>query len=399
MQYPWRSLRDAGFPAAIDLGTADVLVEYDGPQLSLHTVGGRPKYLALASDWDEEGARWIFAEVTRMEVEALALDGLPMRDAFSRKPQLLVVDFDHHGAPMRTWNVAVSNVPRGVLPVVGAPLPDYVREHLIEELGIEPSPLRRVRLDGKPVQDSRIGFSALWQSIQVFQALLTAIGDWIGVNKIAPDTGIASTELLASKFVPASFGVAFEPVDTEAFDKVFAAYKTLLNDAFNNPPALTEALRDHPRLRSSLEDYVDTLETLELDAFIDTPRAKVFLGHRSAPAIVAALKLPLKKKKEAAPTDRKIARVERRGYFTVFNTDREEFSFHDAHAKKTIEGRLSADVAKRVDNKELEAAVGKKTMYVVTLSQPRTGKPKLFELEVLGQIPLGTDRSVKRRKK
>lgn len=105
-----------------------VLVEYDGPQI-VTLRGADGLYLGIASDEDDAFVRWIYAPLAVTELRALLEGSATLREAV-QKPKVYVVDVDHDGAPVHTWEYPGAQLRDDDLPAPGALLPRAIRDEL-----------------------------------------------------------------------------------------------------------------------------------------------------------------------------------------------------------------------------------------------------------------------------
>ncbi|HSN98041.1 MAG TPA: hypothetical protein VLS89_07070 [Candidatus Nanopelagicales bacterium] len=133
MMGEWNLPKQAELAEILDLRLEQVLVEYDGPQI-VTARGPRGLYFGLAADEDDLAVRWIYAPITGTELRALAAGAICTRDAIS-KPQVHVIDVDHHGKPLRAWACDAAQIGDENLPDPGALLPRATRDALMAASG------------------------------------------------------------------------------------------------------------------------------------------------------------------------------------------------------------------------------------------------------------------------
>jgi len=390
MRRNWEKLGRSAIPVAHLSGKKpEVLVEYDGPQLVLHRAN-LAIHLGLLADVDERAQRWLLAPMSRLELEALALGGLPMREVFSRKATLEVVDFKGSTALPLSWTIAIDEVPMGVLPARGAPLPSFARSHLRKLLKIKlvHQTGLRLRFAGLPVHESHIELSALGRISQAFQRLMTLIGESLGIHAIADRGGVPSTELLAGPTSKGSFAVSIKAADPDVFAKILGRYQGLIQAAHENPERLLDEVKPSSALGKGLAAYLVTLEDLKAETFVESPGAQVFVSHTAVGRIRSAMKLPRKPREQVEPLENQLEPTEHRGYFDHFGTDDASFVFYDLDSSEELRGKVSPALTDRIRSQgKQEASVGRITRYRATIEH-RDGGHYLLGFEEIGQLKL-----------
>jgi len=382
MKRDWSSLVAPSFLVPEPKAKIDVLVEYDGPQLIL-----RGQNLGLLADADRNLERWLLTNVTKLELEALALGALPMRDIFSRKNSITVVDFAGLKSPRHSWTITPEQVPPGILPTPKAALPTSARAFLQKKLKMKPhaATVRRLRFAGMPVHGSAIEFSALSKLVGSFQEILTSIGQALGIHAIATD-GLPSTTLLAGATSEGSFAIHLHASDQAVLDKVLERYRSLVTLAHENVASFAEEVTPESQLGREFEAYFGDLADLKAESLIEIPGATVYVGPAYAQTIRVALKRP-RKPRVTAPTLPHEVTVQR-GYFDRFAADDATFAFFDIDSGRQRQGTVSASLKRKVsDQGSQEAAVGRITMYRATIEH-HGSELVLVAFDELGQAQL-----------
>jgi hypothetical protein len=347
---------------------AEVLVEYDGPRVVLFRS---PKVdrLGIVVEPGVDPEHWILARVSKMELEELARGALPVRDVFSHRDDLRWLELDGKWKPLRARTIGCAEIPDGILPVRGAPLPDTSRPYLFKLLRLrkERSAARRIRLDGSLIRDNRIAFAALAQIAQALQNFWSSIGETLGLIATGDASGIAPTTLLAEATGRGSFVLNVHAPDEQAFDRVLVDYRRIVRGAFDDDVQITEELSANAPLARSLDAYLKTLETWGAEAVIEAPATRSYVGHSSARSIRAALK-PAPSEEADQPDERPTRKLA--GYFVAFDMGNAEFQFHHVEANETITGKIAANLAKGMRERgDKEATVGLRTRYAVTIEE------------------------------
>jgi hypothetical protein len=387
MRREW-PIGNASIPEERDAGMrVDVLVDLEGPQLVLYSKG-KQRHIGIFADSDGNAERWLIADTTLLELESLARADLPMRDVFSRKPRLRAVDFDSSRKAIRFWSIATTDVPVGILPVRGAPLPSSARKLLSQKLRLKAAiaKQRRIRFEGAAVSDSSIELGALSTLTRVFQRLWTAIGHALGDSALIDNT-LPITAVFASAFKPGSFAVHVKAANDEVFDRVLADYRRILSLAHDDPEKLARELLKHEQLRESLDAYLKALGDLQTETIVEGPSARAYVGCSATRSVRSALKGAVVAP-SADDAEKAVEQTTRRGYFDEFGLKDETFAFYDMDADETVTGSVASGLLKRIrDLGTKEAAVGKVTRYRATIER-RGSKRFLVDFQRLGQISI-----------
>ncbi len=245
-----------------------ILIEYEGPQLILlkTDVADGEYFLGLAADHGKDFDRWIHAPITKLELEALARGGIAMRDVFTGKTAVDIVDYDVDEHPRRVWSIPASKIPKGILPVKDALLPSFVREEITSEffpaaLARDANPASPLfRLVGRPVYENKISFGGLGEVILGLQRLWTAIATMLQIEVTAGTSNRPKPSphtLLFGAMVPSSFGVELAVIDHDVFERIAAEYTRLVRGSFQEnsderlltePPLVLTAYRAYYHL-------------------------------------------------------------------------------------------------------------------------------------------------------
>jgi hypothetical protein len=376
-------------PLAADYSTKTmVLFEYNGPQIVL-CEHGRAKRLGLFAGEDGKPGPdvWLFAEVSHLELEALARGRLPMRSAFTRKDSLRLLEFDKSNRPTRAWTIGHESVLAGILPVTGAPLPTSSREQLMKLLKLKTDVGRRIRFAGAPVRENAIELAALARLTQSVQSILTTIGQSLGLGARLTDDGLPATALLADATSLGSFAIHVRAANSDVFERVVRQYERLVNLAFEDDDQLAKEVPPGSPLGKSLRSYLKVLQELQAETMLDGPETHVYVGFNGANRARAALKVK-STPKQAAALEEVSPQIALRGYFHEFGIEAATFSFFDIDDDKTTSGKVSPLLMKRISERALqEASVGHLTRYRAVIEQ-RGDSNVLLDFEKIGQLSL-----------
>jgi hypothetical protein len=111
----------------------EILVEYDGPQLVLFDRAlGECLLGLLMADQPDGLCRYLIVRLDHGDMASLVDGSLHMRTIFDRAERA-IVEADYYGAWKTDPRTPVAgDIPDGMLPVPGHPLPTFVREFLAE---------------------------------------------------------------------------------------------------------------------------------------------------------------------------------------------------------------------------------------------------------------------------
>jgi hypothetical protein len=395
MRYLWNLPAQADLAGDIARRKIErVLIEYDGPQLVI-LVDNSSYYLGLAADYNETSERWIHAKVSRLEIEALVRGSIAMRDVFTSKPALAVIDYDEDGNPKRTWGISPADIPAGILPLKGAPLPRAVRAELEAEFVSSASQNTGnvFRLVGRPVYENKISFAALGEVTLHLQRLWNALATKLPKHRGGDETedGIFSPEtLLIAGVVHRSFGIEIAAIDQEVFDDIAAEYTEITRVTLEENAA--ESLRAQPaNVLHPYRDYLKTLARLEIEIMAEFYAGPVFLGLECARYISEELGA---RRSGASSAERATeATVTIRGYFERFGLNDRRFELYDLANGELKSGRISKELIASMRRSGTPAAVSTGQIYDATLLvKYRTGKQAytLLQFRHMSLIPADT---------
>lgn len=364
MKLAWPTLNRANLFLSGGLGKSDVLVEYDGPLLAMFSPSTGSQALGVAADWDESGERWVLADISSMEIEAMARGALPVREIFS-KEELNVVDFDQSGSFVGAWLVEPASIPTGALPSVGAILPREARSYLVKKHRVKEPSTPRLRVAGSRVHGSKIEFSALSRITGTFQSLWVSLGVQRGILELPAAYGASPSTLMAGSFSAGSFAVEIQVADGSAFEKILAEYNRVVNLARGDDDELTSAISD-PSALGRLREFMKALSDLRMEATLETASEVVYVGHARARVVSASIRAHLKdaRKKKARQAT---TTTSRQGYFEEVGLPDKTFEFSDIETGEVIRGTMNAKLAKEIRSRG--AQVGGKELYIATFAQ------------------------------
>jgi hypothetical protein len=367
MRYEWR-LGLPEFATIADRRIASVLIEYDGPQLVVLRDNSKRWHIGLAADHDASAERWIHAQVTEMELEALCTEGVTMRNVVC-KPTIEIVDYVS-GRPHSLWRVAPERVPAGILPLRGAYLPLEIGRLSMRELRIKQRVDRRpiFRCGGRVVQDNAITFAGISAVTKCLQALWTSIA-----NAVFP-AGQMTTDAMSSYLhqstlrmvagVPGSFGIGVDASDNDAFARIASVYKSLLATSPDDDVASFAGL--HVEVLRKYAEYLKILETNGIEVLTNWSNDSAFVGYAYAEQARAAVTSAIGRSRTEASAPSMGELISVRGFFDLFGLSNKKFEFYNTQTGDSLSGIIDADLAKRV-KAEGEVRVGHKTQYDVQI--------------------------------
>ena len=135
--------------AAVRLALENVLVWHDEPQVATALDATGARYLGVATDDSDDGeiVRWVYAQITNLEYQALLTGGTTVREALA-KDSVIVGDFYVNGGEVsQMWRASVSDVPEDLRPTANSYLPATVRTFLPTQSREE-----QIVIDGAPIR-------------------------------------------------------------------------------------------------------------------------------------------------------------------------------------------------------------------------------------------------------
>ncbi|HEX7480647.1 MAG TPA: hypothetical protein VF331_22795 [Polyangiales bacterium] len=373
-------------PDRDDFAKTDVLVEYDGPQLALFSSRKDILRLGTAISSDDDGSHWLVAPVTKVEMEAMARSKIPMRAAFE-KEMLSTVVFDSKGKAKRLWKTSDEDLPDGILPVRGAPLPRGAREFLLEKFApskkVAP---RRVRFDGRRIIESTIEFSALSRVVGTLQGVWTAIAETLGLPTIADGTAFSPSALVANASLGrGSVAVTLHPADDGVFNAILAKYEELMQFAYREDASAFSAHVDGDNLRKQLREYMGALSDLELDTFFETPTAHVYTGYSRARVVRASLRGQIAPPTTTEEKPAKREQITKKGHFDGVKIGDKTFVFVDLDTGHEMSGKIATPLANRL-NQDGVLVGGSSVFYKAVFSKNSKGTTLLSFEKLQGDL-------------
>lgn len=348
MKNSWPALVQQIIAQSIDLRVTHVLLEYDGPQITLATVEG-VQHLGVAADECNDGVRWIYSPVTNLELQALASGSQTTRNALLKR-EVLVVDIDHRDQVTGAWKVPSEEIEEDAFPTVGAVLPMGSRQ-LISELHPQPTH-PEIALEQLSRRSNGIPFKALSQAINVFQRLWTALaaaGEMRARGRYV--AGLEDRAMLY--FAEASAGslrIRVEPSDATLYEDVSETF-TALVDAGEDSQQVSEVLTQAgPRVQNRYKELLSTLQRNDLEIMAYSRNGAAFLGPERAGRILGAM---------LNAKDIETTNVYSTGYFLSYSFPERKFEFVDVESDRHFKGDVDADVSAR--NRAI--TVGEEAMY------------------------------------
>lgn len=352
-------------PNPDDFAKRDVLVEYDGPRLVLFSSRNGALRLGSLLEMNKRGSRWLVANVSTIEAEAIARAMLPMREAFE-KESLAVLHLTSSGDPQAISEAMDSERSEDALPSPGALLPSDSRALLLKKVALKDSPVtRRVRFDGRRLVESRIEFAHLSRVTGSLQKVWTAFARTLGIDVVTSHGGPSPAALVAdARLVPGSVALALHPVNPDAFDMILSRYQQTVGAVYGDSAKVLEAI-DSEDVQKQLREYISVLADLEVDTMFEAPTRRVFIGHSRARVIRATFKGAGRgPAKEPAPTPETLVK---QGRFDLVGLAQRTFAFVDIDTGDIVEGPLDKALADRLRRDGVTVG-GEDTLYRATFS-------------------------------
>lgn len=353
-----------------------VLVEFDGPQLvTLRDADNR--YLGVASDIEGETVRWIHAQITELEWQALVRGLVPLRDAFL-KPVVWVIDEYADGIRVRGQMASGTDLDESDLPKAGALMPASVRRTFASEMPALPARMLRFQQKGTPPHT--IDLTTLSRGSAAYQRLVTACAT--PANETAPaarsDLAKRSRLLAVARPMAASYGIELGSHDPALFDTVSSRIAKLIASA-DNREALMRFFAEFPDAQSAYNSFLRTLYDNDLDVMASWPSGGAFLSADRSVSVRTVVESTIETKEQTIhPT----------GYFRGFTKGSKKFEFfepaHDRH--------YSGDVSKTLLSKgDAKVVISDADLHVATILSRRALSPSgdvTMEYELLDYAPV-----------
>lgn len=308
----------------------DVLIEHDGPILAVVETADGGRFLGLAVDRAAKFTRWIEAPISKLQVEALRLGGLAVRDVFVDTDELFVVDYNHRHVPGWTVKSAPSEIPQSVFPKPGALLPSRAR--LATRVGVGQT---EFHLAGEAVREDVVAFPKLAAFMAKIQAFWSALSESLS---------IAPTPLLATAMSPGgSMVIQVTPTDDPAFHKVSNLYRqlTVAGDGGDLEALLVERPRDVSR---TYADYLKILHLHRLEVLTESADGASYMGPRMAARARASVREAIS---QIDPSPETID-IRTEGYFEGFLPSKSRFEFYDLRTGATYHGAIERTLKHRI---------------------------------------------------
>lgn len=350
----------AGTPPA--WGDEFVLLEFNGPQLTLVDRGPDQQFLSMASDEEFESGvvRWLRVPISRLEKEALLIGAMSVREVFS-KPIITVVDIDSTGSI-----ILEGAVGRAALTELDLPAPDSV---LPEEITgrfqvYRPNPV--IILDGSGVRENTISIRALSGVLDPLQRLWDAIGQALYSRSVKSKGKVqavisARTELMAQAFRPGSFEVSLQPADEAMFREVAEQYKHLAISASGDLSS-TGMKRFSPRVQAVFRQFVRATARFKIDVFAKWDASGAMLTKHSSERMLQAI--------DNTSSDATEEEFETTGFFVGYNAREKSCEFSVLESGEAIRAEVSREASQR----HPEVVVGHKE-YSATFRAFYSGDP------------------------
>lgn len=331
----------------------EVLLEFNGPQLVKVRSDDRD-YLSVASDEDDACVRWLRAEVSKVEYDALLRGATTVRECLL-KPTVWVVDADADGLPLRQWRTPSGALHEEDLPSPLSLLPeDVIAAHRI------PVELPVFAIDGPGIAGATLGFRPLADLTQTLQRLWDALGQALvgqATAKGRVSSAIAAaTEIRLGAVVPGSVGLQVEAADPATFGRVAAEYRRLLL-AVGDPCRFRELLLGYKsRVRAALADYLDAVDRHDVEVLAIWSDGAAYVSSATARRTAATMRFAGGEEEERFRTV---------GYFVGFSLREARFDLIEGEDGERYEGTVAPQLLSSLD---CEIVLGPAASYDVGLS-------------------------------
>lgn len=354
----WPVLSQTIIGEIIDLETKLVLAEYNGPQIILAEARG-DYFLGVAADGNDNAVRWIFSQVTPLELRALAAGAQTTRDALLKR-EVFVIDYDYDDQISRAWHVLSDQIEEHALPKPGAALPSGSRQ-LLEEFFPANASRSEIALEQLNYKLPGIPFKTLSQAISVIQRLWIAMA--AAGEMAARGRYVAGLEERATlSFVEASTGslrIHVEPRDELLFQDVSETFSDLVQ-AGDDHKKVSEILKKAgPRVQARYRELLVTMQRNDLELMTTGADGFTFLGPDKAGRILHAL---LQEK------DTETSIVYAVGCFLTYSSVDKRFEFGESDSERRFKGEVESDVLLR--NRAI--TVGDDVSYSVIIEVTKT---------------------------
>lgn len=314
MRLPWPLPEQLSTMPALRM--ARVVIFYDGPQVALWSMNDTT-LLAVASDDDEHGVRWLGAPVSQTEMTALA-DGATDVRAVLQKDGLFAFDVDHSDRPLHVWEMSGIELGDDFLPAGGTPLPLDVRALL----GHQPATKPEIRLD--PSVGDVVSFRALGEILTVFQRLWSSISEVV-FGESAHVSGAWTKELVEHSLLslrsaaPGSLVLSVSMRDDTSFESVARHFESLVGAGADSTRLAPLFARLGPRVQGRYGELLERLRKHAVSMLSRRVDGAAFLPNYGAARVLSAFPVQLQETMRAP--------VVINGSFVMFDVGRASFTF------------------------------------------------------------------------
>lgn len=342
-----------------DLEVSHVLVEFEGPQITLAADASRTRYLGLAAEDRDEFVRWIYAPVSMLEIRGLASGDIATRDVFL-KERVLVLDVSLVDETFKqSWEVDGSLLPEFALPEVGAYLPALTQRYLKELFPFETVADRELALEQLEAPSTGVSFKALSQTLDVFQRLWSALtaGDALGMR--GRYSGAEKSQLSFAQAVPGSLRVEVSPADEATFDSALQRFRELVSES--SAPDFSAMNIDGwgARLVARYTELLRTLSRNNLQLLATCEAGAVYLSSGKAKHVLSKLEL---RALEEVTLEVGV------GYFVAYSASDLRFEFFDEKEDQTWKGDVDASFREECPI----VTVGEEAKYAIVVRMTRS---------------------------
>ena len=121
--YRWRWTPEEGSAENPVVEHGQCIEWWDGPQIEVAKLNDVMHLACLVDDRiDQRQLRWLMVPIDEQVLKTLCDGDLPLREAFLRHSEVVLIDMSYMGEVVRTWRVPSLSVPDDYLPTEGISL-------------------------------------------------------------------------------------------------------------------------------------------------------------------------------------------------------------------------------------------------------------------------------------
>jgi hypothetical protein len=348
MRSSWRvPEQQLSLPPAFHLDK--VLLEHDGPQMVTVRDGTGQLFLGVAADDSDQAIRWIYAPISKLELDSLFLGAVTTRDALF-KDKVWIIDEKPDGTKLEAWTLSGGEIPQDALPEQHVLLPRTVRMAFSHESAT--SIARGFCFAGQAIQGTRISFRDLSFVTDSLQRLWSSfMHSTLGMRGRKGQFGQADklAWMYVTAFSPGSFVLEVEPENETMFVRLAANYRELIA-ASDSIEELRIALgKFSARVASAYLSYLGELSKRDIEVLAILGPSSAFIAPSSARRIAPVVETALR-------TER--SQFEEFGRFVGFSIEKGVFELYSADEDKVLSGTLSPQLRARLAEEPEDVRVG-----------------------------------------